>query len=72
VILSINARQKYPKADYLCCQVKAIMNIQLIVVLVLFAIAVYFTARKLIHLFGKKKQTGCAGCGSEIKDPKSV
>jgi len=54
--------QKYPKPDYLCGLVKAVMNIQLIVILVLFAIAVYFVARKLMLSFGKNKHTGCAGC----------
>jgi hypothetical protein len=45
------------------------MNIQLVVVLVLFAVAIFFTARKLVHAFGKKKVPGCANCGS---DPVSV
>jgi len=65
-------RQKYPKANYLCVIVRAIMNIQLVVVLIIFAIAVYFTARKLIHMFTKKNEAGCSGCGSDIKNPKSV
>jgi len=40
------------------------MNIQLVVVLILFAIAVYFTARKLVNAFGRKKEGACSGCGS--------
>jgi len=38
------------------------MNIQLIVVLSLFAVAIYLVARKLMHSFGKNKAGGCAGC----------
>jgi hypothetical protein len=38
------------------------MNIQLIVVLILFGIAIYVIARKLMLSFGKNKAGGCAGC----------
>jgi hypothetical protein len=41
------------------------MNIQLIVVLILFAVAVYLIARKLVLPFGKNKAGGCAGCEPE-------
>jgi hypothetical protein len=41
------------------------MNIQLVIVLIIFAVAVYFTGRKLVRSIGKKQSSGCAACGPE-------
>jgi hypothetical protein len=63
--------QKYLKGDYICGLISVVMNIQLVFVLILFAVAVYLMARKIILSFGKKKSGGCANCGSDQIQPKN-
>jgi hypothetical protein len=55
-------RQKYPKATYLWRHFICEMNIQLILVLLFFAAAVFFTARKFYRSLTRKKQSGCERC----------
>ena len=59
------------KFDEYLCQNSHDMDIQLLVVLILFAIALFLIGRRIYRQFEGKKQAGCEKCGvSEIDSTK--
>jgi hypothetical protein len=56
-------RAKVSKADYLWRHQPCVMNIQLIIITLVFAVALFLTGRKLYRSVSGKKEQGCANCG---------